>query len=102
MKDELSVSSVLQESEARRTYDRLNKYDESGLTPLMRAVKELDLNQVSSLLGQGADPNIKDGRFGTTTAMDMAIRALGTAATEHERTRLRHIFDALDIAAQRI
>lgn len=101
MKDEIAISMALQEAEEKQTHNRLNGYDANGHTPLMRAVMEINPEQVASLLAQGADPKIKDGNFGTSTASDLAVRALRRAATEQDRTKLRRIFDVLDAAERR-
>lgn len=98
--EEAEQNSAFQHEQVERSHAYLNGYDKDGLTPLMRAVREVNLEKVKSLLSQGADPVIKDDRFGTSTASDYAIRALRISPTEKERMQLQQIIEALDDAAR--
>lgn len=68
-----------------------NKYDEDGYTPLMRAVLSLDSDKVKSLLDMGADPSLKDGTFGTTTALSIAKLQLTRVESEEDKKKIKQI-----------
>jgi hypothetical protein len=73
----------------------INDYDHEGRTPLMNAVQKGDLAEVISLLGQGADGSIKDNRFGTASALDMANLALRRAGSPDELATRQEIVNAI-------
>jgi hypothetical protein len=52
----------------------IDEYDKNGYTPLMLAAKEGDYDEVKRLLELGADPNIMDEDFGTSSAQSFASR----------------------------
>jgi ankyrin repeat protein len=88
LRDELELARALQPEPATETPERshrvrvahpsdvqaIDRYDESGRTPLMNAARDGDLSQVRSLLARGANPYIVDESFGTSTAFDIAAR----------------------------
>src|SRR5690606_7032875 len=95
MKDELVIAAAFAASESGQEQDALNGYDSNGYTPLMKAVKSCDLVRVEELLAKGADANLKDNNYGTSTASDMAHLALRRAASEDSRDTLQKIIKAL-------
>lgn len=99
VRDEMAISAELQRSghsEDRKTEpDVLNAYDQEGHTPLMNAVLSANLQEVRSLLRRGAKTELKDKRFGTSTAEDMAILALRRASSESDRALLQELVDCL-------
>lgn len=115
LKDEAELAEMVAEAKAAdrspgRTPDRdgaadleraarpVDQLGDDGYTPLMRAVHDLDFDQVASLLEQGADPNMRDGNFGTSTALSMAILMLNRATADKERQLLESIVSALESA----
>lgn len=73
----------------------IDAYDEDGYTPLMRAVKMMDVNTVIEVIYQGANPRIEDGTFGTSTALDMAKLLLKRAKTPDEQQGFQKIVSVL-------
>ena len=100
IKDEAELSTELSEqyNPGRAAVDikPIDKYDEDGYTPLMRAVKEMDVDAVVSLIEQGANPKIKDEHFGTTTALNMAKLLLKRAKTEEAQQGFKKVVDTLE------
>jgi Ankyrin repeat len=93
--DEMKFAAAEESASRARIDERLNGYNVDGRTPLMCAVLDADVRAVEELLEAGADPHLKDGTFGTSTASDLAIRALRVATTEERKAALREIFDLL-------
>ena len=80
---------------------KINAYDIDGFTPLMRAVKDMNVNTIVSLMESGADPRILDRDFSTSTALDMAILKHNGAETEETRHCFQKIIDILSREAGR-
>jgi len=72
-----------------------NSYDENGYTPLMMAVKIMNVDLVSELIQQGANPNIVDRNFGTSTALDIAGLLQKRAKGASEKKSYQEIIDIL-------
>ena len=81
-----------QERSPSRSQSPKDVYGEDGLTPLMRAARDGDLQRVRELLNLGADPKLTDGSFGTSRPVDFAIRA---ASRDPTGTQWREIIKAL-------
>lgn len=65
--------------------EKIDGYDDNGHTPLMRAVKAMDVAAVINLIDKGANPKIRDGNFGTSTALSIAKLGLKRATTPVEQ-----------------
>ena len=74
----------------------IDKYGKDGYTPLMRAVKKVDVGEVLSLIEKGANPDIMDEEFGTSTALDMARLLRKRVKTEEAQQGLKKVIDALE------
>jgi hypothetical protein len=61
----------------------------------MRAVHAIDLATVRSLIEAGADTCVKDGNWGTSTALDMAKLALRRTKKESDAVALQQIIQEL-------
>jgi len=100
IKDEAEISTALSDQnlaeKAVVDVKPIDRYDEDGYTPLMRAVKVMDIDAVISLLEQGANPKIKDENFGTSTALNMAKLLLKRAKTEEAKQGFQKIVDSLE------
>lgn len=77
--------------------NNIDAYNVGGYTSLMKAVEDMDVNTVASLLESGANPRILDRDFGTSTALDLAIRKQNKAETEETRHRFQKIIDILTV-----
>lgn len=100
IKDEAEIAQTLsnaqEEKQVLSDVRPIDRYDEDGYTPLMRAVKAMDVESVIDLLEKGANPKIKDENFGTSTALTMAKLLLKRAKTIEAQQRYQAIVDALD------
>lgn len=74
----------------------IDRYNEDGYTPLMRAVKAMDIDAVITLIEQGANPSIKDENFGTSTALSMAMLFLKRAKSTASQQGFQQIVDELE------
>lgn len=88
----LNDTDAPQDRPAPRTRSPEGVYGEDGLTPLMRAARDGDLQRVRELLRLGADPQLTDGSFGTSRPVDFAIRA---ASRDPVGTQWHEIIKAL-------
>jgi len=100
IKDESEIAETLStEQEEKRVIPDvkpIDRYDEDGYTPLMRAVKAMNIESVIDLLEKGANPKIKDESFGTSTAFTMAMLLLKRAKTIDSQQCYQAIVDALE------
>jgi Ankyrin repeat len=100
IKDEAEISAALSEQHAARSIEDnvkpIDTYDEDGYTPLMRAVKRMDIDEVVNLVEQGANPRIKDGNFKTSTALTMAKLLRNRAKTLEAQQGFQQIVDVLE------
>lgn len=100
IKDEGKIAEALSNKEkmgqAIPDVKPIDRYDEDGYTPLMRAVNAMDAESVFELLEKGANPNIRDGKFGTSTALTMAKLFLKRAKEAETRKCYQAIIDALE------
>lgn len=74
----------------------IDQYDQNGYTALMRAVQVMDIETITSLLEKGANPKIRDGNFGTSTALTMAKLNLSRAKTEDSQINYQKIVNLLE------
>ncbi len=74
----------------------IDQYDQNGYTALMRAVHVMDIETITSLLEKGANPQIRDGNFGTSTALTMANLHLNRAKTEEDQLAYQKIVTLLE------
>ena len=99
IKDESEIAKVLsEESKERQAISDakpIDRYDENGYTPLMKAVKAMDIASIISLLEQGANPKLRDGNYGTSTALNMAKLLLKRAKTVEAQQGYQAIVDVL-------
>lgn len=102
LRDEISLFSNIVQARQEQAQDEideaLNGYDANGYTPLMLAVLHRDAEHVRLLLSRGANPKLRDGRFGTSTALDMALLAHRRSDSDSEQSTLQEIVDALRLA----
>lgn len=100
VKDEAEIAQTLsnerEESQVIPSVKLIDRYDKDGYTPLMRAVKSMDVESVLDLLKKGANPKIKDENFGTSTALTMAKLLLKKAKTAEAQRGFQAIIDALE------
>ena len=97
--EETEISSEKnKENELVTNSDSINQHDKDGYTPLIKAVKEMDVELVNFLLQKGADPNIKELYFSQSTALTMAKLFLKRAKTDDSKENYRKIVDALESA----
>lgn len=90
---DLSVKQAFYQNQSSSLHDQ---YDHNGYTPLMRAVHATDIEAITSLLAKGANPKIKDGSFGTSTALTMAKIRLNRAKTEEDKLAYQKIVTLLE------
>lgn len=74
----------------------IDHHDQNGYTALMRAVHIMDIETIVSLLEKGANPKIRDGNFGTSTALTMAKLHLNRAKTEEDKLACQKIITLLE------
>lgn len=100
IKDEAEIAQTLSNAQEKKRVlsdvKPIDRYDEDGYTPLMRAVKAMDVESVIDLLEKGANPKIKDENFGTSTALTMTKLLLKRAKTIEAQQRYQAIVDALE------
>jgi DnaJ-class molecular chaperone len=88
-------SKRTEERNERRRRGSVNTYDKDGYTPLMRAVKQMDIDAVRDLLELGADPKLEDANFGTSTALSMARRLFSISKDSRARSIYQDIINIL-------
>lgn len=109
LKDEIDISNAIGGGASRSeiessdvspeisvTGNPIDVYDKNGYTPLMRAVKAMDCDEVASLLRRGANPKVVDGNIGTSTALNMAKLLLIRAKTPESRQAFQKIVELLE------
>ena len=100
LNDEAAIAEAISEEIDERpvitAVMEIDRYDEDGYTPLMRAVKAMDVELVVAVLEKGANPKIEDGNFGTSTALSMAKLLLKRAKTEGTQKGYQKIIDVLE------
>jgi hypothetical protein len=100
LNDEAVIAEALSEEIEQRpvitAVKAIDGYDEDGYTPLMKAVKAMDVELVVAMLEKGANPRIADGNFGTSTALSMAELLLKRATTEETQKGYQRIIDILE------
>lgn len=108
IKDEAEISEALSGQYAGESSEQctaesieddvkpIDTYDEDGYTPLMRAVKIMDIDTVLILIEKDANPRIKDREFGTSTALTMAKLLLKREKTSEAKQVFQKIVDALE------
>ncbi|KAL2157998.1 hypothetical protein VTH06DRAFT_4808 [Thermothelomyces fergusii] len=85
---ELAREGSLTKAQAREAKKRINEPDADGVRPLALAARYVHLETVEILLGEGADPNLKDGN---------GITALNIAAhygSENQAAIIRALLEA--------
>lgn len=93
---ELSVSEGKGLDSSKASDKSINEYDANGRTPLMNAVLSADVWEVARLIQHGADIEVKDGNFGTSTALSMAQLSLRRSTSSSESEALKEIIMALE------